>query len=72
MAVWFELQRLVDEVMTSFGLEDTSVVNPLSEMRILTILRWFDDRMQSWKKNISPEMLHGRGPFPRDEEIDKP
>ncbi|KAG2419411.1 hypothetical protein HFD88_004207 [Aspergillus terreus] len=58
MAVWFELQRLVDEVMTSFGLEDTSVVNPLSEMRILTILRWFDDRMQSWKKNISPEMLH--------------
>lgn len=70
MAVWFELQRLVDEVMTSFGLEDTSVANPLSDMRILTILRWFDDRMQSWKKDISPEMLHGRAPFPCAQIID--
>ncbi|KAL4887938.1 hypothetical protein BDV59DRAFT_206530 [Aspergillus ambiguus] len=56
IAVWFQLQRIVDQAITSFGLDDTSVTSPLSDMRVHAILRWFDDRMQSWKKNLSLEM----------------
>ncbi|KAK1149373.1 hypothetical protein N8T08_006596 [Aspergillus melleus] len=57
MATWFELQRIVDEAMTSFGLDDTSSTTPLTESRIQAILRWFDSRVQSWMKNVPPELL---------------
>ncbi|KAI9043282.1 C6 zinc finger domain protein [Aspergillus affinis] len=57
MATWFELQRIVDEAMASFGLDDTSSTTPLTESRIQAILRWFDSRMQSWMKNVPAELL---------------
>ncbi|GFN10443.1 hypothetical protein AtubIFM55763_011452 [Aspergillus tubingensis] len=56
MATWFELQRVVDEAMTSFGLDDTSSTAPLTESRLQAVLRWFDNRMQTWKKDLSMEM----------------
>lgn len=60
MATWFELQRVVDEAMTSFGLDDTSSTAPLTESRLQAVLRWFDNRMQSWKKDLSMEMHTGK------------
>ncbi|EAW08348.1 C6 zinc finger domain protein [Aspergillus clavatus NRRL 1] len=57
MATWFELQRIVDEAMASFGLDDTSSTTPLTETRVQAVLRWFDSRMQSWKKKIPVDML---------------
>lgn len=63
MATWFELQRIVDESMASFGLDDTSSTTPLTESRIQAILRWFDSRMQSWKKNVPAELLTGQFAF---------
>jgi len=59
LAAWFQLQRIVDEVMVSFGLDDMSSTTTLTEARIQSILRWFDNRMQAWKKNTSPDMLTG-------------
>ncbi|PWY72355.1 C6 zinc finger domain protein [Aspergillus heteromorphus CBS 117.55] len=56
LATKFELQRIVDEAMTSFGLDDTSSTAPLTESRLQAILRWFDNRMQSWKKGLSMDM----------------
>ncbi|PYH94230.1 C6 zinc finger domain protein [Aspergillus ellipticus CBS 707.79] len=56
LAVKFELQRTVDEAMTSFGLDDTSSTAPLTESRLQAILRWFDNRMQSWKKGLCMDM----------------
>ncbi|RHZ59422.1 uncharacterized protein CDV56_108699 [Aspergillus thermomutatus] len=57
MATWFELQRIVDEAMASFGLDDTSSTTPLTESRVQAVLRWFDNRMQNWKKNTPADML---------------
>ncbi|PWY95500.1 C6 zinc finger domain protein [Aspergillus sclerotioniger CBS 115572] len=56
LATCFEVQRIVDEAMTSFGLDDTSSTAPLTESRLQAILRWFDNRMQSWKKDLSMDM----------------
>lgn len=60
LAKWFELQRITDEAMASFGLDDTSSATPLTESRIQAVLRWFGNRMQSWKDNIPPDMLTGK------------
>ncbi|KAL1846292.1 hypothetical protein Plec18170_009281 [Paecilomyces lecythidis] len=57
MATWFELQKMVDEAMTSFGLDDTSSTAPLTESRVQAVLRWFENRMQDWKKNTPPDLL---------------
>lgn len=65
LAAWFGLQRIVDEAMSSFGLDDTSCTATLTEARIQAILRWFDDRMQAWKKNTSPDLLTGGLPIGR-------
>ncbi|OQD64662.1 hypothetical protein PENPOL_c007G05863 [Penicillium polonicum] len=57
VAIWFELQRITDEAMSSFGLDDTSTTSPLTESRVQAVLRWFDKRLETWKKNIPTEML---------------
>ncbi|KAJ5758009.1 uncharacterized protein N7511_006703, partial [Penicillium nucicola] len=57
LAVWFELQRITDEAMSSFGLDDTSATTPLTESRVQAVLRWFDKRMDTWKKNTPSDML---------------
>lgn len=60
VAIWFELQRITDEAMSSFGLDDTSTTSPLTESRVQAVLRWFDKRLETWKKNIPSEMLTGK------------
>jgi hypothetical protein len=60
LAVWFELQRITDEAMSSFGLDDTSATSPLTESRVQAVLRWFDKRMDIWKKNTPSAMLTGK------------
>ncbi|OQE11783.1 hypothetical protein PENVUL_c002G08874 [Penicillium vulpinum] len=57
VAIWFELQRITDEAMSSFGLDDTSTTSPLTESRVQAVLRWFDKRLETWKKNIPSEMF---------------
>ncbi|KAJ5678834.1 Transcription factor [Penicillium macrosclerotiorum] len=59
LAVWFELQRITDEAMSSFGLDDTSASSPLTESRVQAVLRWFDKRMDAWKKSTPTDMLTG-------------
>ncbi|CAI7663920.1 unnamed protein product [Penicillium glandicola] len=57
VAIWFELQRITDEAMSSFGLDDTSTTSPLTESRVQAVLRWFDKRLETWKTNVPSEML---------------
>ncbi|EPS27877.1 hypothetical protein PDE_02821 [Penicillium oxalicum 114-2] len=57
LAVWFELQRITDEAMSSFGLDDTSASSPLTESRVQAVLRWFDKRMEGWRKSTPDDML---------------
>ncbi|KAJ5157194.1 uncharacterized protein N7482_008294 [Penicillium canariense] len=57
LAVWFELQRITDEAMSSFGLDDTSASSPLTESRVQAVLRWFDKRMDAWRRSTPNDML---------------
>ncbi|OQE87180.1 hypothetical protein PENNAL_c0020G04594 [Penicillium nalgiovense] len=57
VAIWFQLQRITDEATSSFGLDDTSTTSPLTESRVQAVLRWFDKRLETWKKNVPSEML---------------
>lgn len=59
IAKWFELQEIIDEAHISFGLDDTSSTAPLTESRVQAVLRWFDNRMQSWKKDAPVDILTG-------------
>lgn len=58
-ATWFDLQKITDETLASFGLDDTSSTAPLTEARVHTVLRLFDKRMEEWKEDVSSEMLTG-------------
>lgn len=58
-ARWFDLQKITDETLASFGLDDTSSTAPLTEARVHTVLRWFDKRMEDWKDDTNPDMLTG-------------
>jgi hypothetical protein len=60
VAIWFQLQRITDEATSSFGLDDTSTTSPLTESRVQAVLRWFDKRLETWKKNVPSEMLTGK------------
>jgi hypothetical protein len=60
LAIWFELQRITDEAMSSFGLDDTSTTSPLTESRVQAVLRWFDKRIETWKMNTPSDMMTGR------------
>ncbi|KAJ5308891.1 hypothetical protein N7508_004270 [Penicillium antarcticum] len=48
---------LRDEATSSFGLDDTSATSPLTESRVQAVLRWFDKRMDIWKKNTPSDLL---------------
>ena len=63
LATWFELQRITDEAMSSFGLDDTSSATPLTESRIQAVLRLFENRMQSWKDSIPQRMLTSKAVY---------
>jgi hypothetical protein len=69
LAVWFELQRITDEAMSSFGLDDTSASSPLTESRVQAVLRWFDKRMEGWRKTTPTDMLTGEFPSPSTHRI---
>lgn len=64
LAIWFQLQRITDEAMSSFGLDDTSTTSPLTESRVQAVLRWFDKQLETWRKNIPSELLSGKHASP--------
>ncbi|KAJ5545877.1 hypothetical protein N7494_003462 [Penicillium frequentans] len=57
LAVWFQLQRITDESLSSFGLDDTSSLSTLTESRVQAVLRWFDKQMELWRKNTPNKLL---------------
>lgn len=65
-ARWFELQKIVDESMASFGLDNASATIPLAETRIQAVLRWFDHRMQVWKNDAPAELISSKFSFQSD------
>jgi hypothetical protein len=54
---WLKLQRIADEANTAFGFDDASTSFSLSELRMQTILRIFDRRMQDWRRSVPDEIM---------------
>lgn len=63
-AAWFELQKITDEALASFGLDDTSSTAPLTENRVNSVLRLFDQKMEDWKEDVNPDYLTGKKVIP--------
>ncbi|RAL03471.1 Zn(II)2Cys6 transcription factor [Aspergillus ibericus CBS 121593] len=57
LATWFEIQRIVDDTLSSLGHDNTLIETPLRESQMLPILKWFDSRMLHWKKSVPETML---------------
>ncbi|CRG90252.1 Transcriptional regulatory protein SEF1 [Talaromyces islandicus] len=57
LAIWFELQIITDEALSSFGLDDTASTAPLTETRVNAVLRLFDKKMDDWKDSLDAEDL---------------
>lgn len=63
LAVWFQLQRITDESLSSFSLDDTSSFSILTESRVQAVLRWFDKQIEIWRKNTPHKLLTGKAVF---------
>ncbi|CAI6332639.1 unnamed protein product [Periconia digitata] len=53
---WLRLQRIADEAYVAFGFDDASTSFTLSEIRLQTILKIFERRMQDWKKSVPEDV----------------
>ncbi|GKZ16521.1 hypothetical protein AbraIFM66951_000246 [Aspergillus brasiliensis] len=57
IAAWFDIQRIVDDTLTSLGHDNTLLDASLRESQMLPILKWFDSRMLHWKRMTPKSML---------------
>ncbi|PYH93230.1 hypothetical protein BO71DRAFT_381952 [Aspergillus ellipticus CBS 707.79] len=51
LATWFELQRIIDDTLSSLGHDNSLLDTSLRESQTVPILKWFDSRMLLWKKS---------------------
>ncbi|PVI04762.1 hypothetical protein DM02DRAFT_611367 [Periconia macrospinosa] len=56
VVAWLRLQRIADEAYTAFGFDDASTSFTLSEIRLRTILKIFEKRMQDWKGSVPADV----------------
>lgn len=59
LAIWFGLQKITDETLHAFGLDETSSIAPLTEARVRSVLRLFDKRVEDWRRGIDSEHFTG-------------
>lgn len=60
LAAWVRLQRIADEVSTSFGFDDPSMSISLTESRMHVIVKAFERRMEEWKKETARELIDSK------------
>jgi hypothetical protein len=59
LAAGVKLQRIADETLMSFGLDDPSIDISLTDSRMQVILRGFERKMDDWMKTTTPELMEG-------------
>ncbi|PWY64255.1 C6 zinc finger domain protein [Aspergillus heteromorphus CBS 117.55] len=57
LATWFELQRIIDDTLSSLGHDSTLSDTSLLESQMMPILKWFDSRMLHWKNSTPKDMF---------------
>lgn len=59
LAAWVKLQRIMEETVTSFALDDPDATVSLVDPRVQLRLKGFEKQLEEWKKNIDPHVMNG-------------
>jgi hypothetical protein len=70
LAALVKLQRIADEALISFGLDDPSTDISLTDSRVQVILRGFERKMDDWMKTTAPELMEGKPLSRRNDTFD--
>jgi hypothetical protein len=60
LAAAVKLQRIADEALISFGLDDPSTDISLTDSRMQVMIREFERKMDDWRKSTAPELMEGK------------
>ncbi|KAI9890115.1 MAG: hypothetical protein M1814_004514 [Vezdaea aestivalis] len=61
---WVKLQHVMEEVGTSFSMDDPFATAPISDPKVQYALRGFERQMTDWEAQITPEASHRRSMVP--------
>ena len=57
-AAWVRIQRIVEECVNSFSLDDLESTVSLAENRVQPLLRGYEKQMEEWHKTLKPGILN--------------
>lgn len=63
IAAWFEIQRIVDDALSSLGHDNPLLETPVRESQMIPLLKWFDSHMLHWKKSTLIDLHTSKLPF---------
>ncbi|KAL9097948.1 MAG: hypothetical protein Q9163_006295 [Psora crenata] len=58
LAAWIRIQRIVEECVDSFSLDDAENTASLAEGRVQALLRGYEKQMEAWGKTLKPGTLN--------------
>ena len=58
-AAWVRIQRIVEDCVNSFSLDDPESTVSLDDIRIQGLLKGYEGQMKEWRKNLKPGVLNG-------------
>ena len=57
-AAWIRFQRIVEDCVNSFSLDDPETTVSLDEIRIQGQLKGYESQMKEWRKNLKPGVMN--------------
>ena len=63
LVAWVQLQQLSEELALSFRMDEPSARVNLAETKAQLSLKAFRRKLEEWKNNISPSVMHGNANF---------
>ena len=58
-AAWIRIQRIVDECVNSFSLDDPEITVSLTDVRVQNQLRGYEKQMEEWRNRLEPGTSNG-------------
>lgn len=63
LAAYVRIQRIMEECVTSFSLDDPGNTVSLADERVQHMLKAYEKQLASWKGDLEPGILNGEKPF---------
>lgn len=58
LIAWVKLEVIMKDVTQLLGLSDTDSPADVADIRTQCTIKAFDDRLERWKKELSPGVMH--------------